>query len=199
MHGDYLGKGGAGMPEQKGLGKPILTFADAAQFDAWLEEFHGESSGIRLRIAKKGAAKHSIAYEEALECALRWGWIDSRKEKADEDGWLQHFTPRRSGSVWSRINRDKAERLIAEGRMRPPRPGGGRRSAPQRPVGQGLREPKPHGDAGGFRGRAGTAAGGPGFFRRAGQPEPVRDAVSRPSGPKAGDESGPHPRVRGHA
>ncbi len=108
------------MPESKGPGKPILTFADAAHFDAWLEEFHGDSSGIRLRIAKKGAADHSITYEEALECALRWGWIDSRKEKADEDSWLQHFTPRRSGSVWSRINRDKAERLIAEGRMQPP-------------------------------------------------------------------------------
>jgi uncharacterized protein YdeI (YjbR/CyaY-like superfamily) len=60
-----------------------------------------------------------VTYAEAVEAALCHGWIDGQKAKLDDARWLQRFTPRKRGSRWSRINRDKAEALIAAGRMRP--------------------------------------------------------------------------------
>lgn len=98
---------------------PTLSFPSAAAFEAWLEDHHAESAGIWLRIAKKGAAEPSVSYAEAIEVALCFGWIDGQKNGLDDHHWLQRFTPRTRRSRWSRINRDKAERLIADGRMRP--------------------------------------------------------------------------------
>jgi uncharacterized protein YdeI (YjbR/CyaY-like superfamily) len=70
-------------------------------------------------MAKKDAGIPSVRYPEVLEIALCFGWIDGRREALDDRFFLQRFTPRRAGSKWSRINREKAERLITEGRMRP--------------------------------------------------------------------------------
>jgi uncharacterized protein YdeI (YjbR/CyaY-like superfamily) len=70
-------------------------------------------------MAKKAAGIESVRYPEVLESALCFGWIDARREALDARYFLQRFTPRRPRSKWSRINREKAERLIAEGRMRP--------------------------------------------------------------------------------
>src|SRR5439155_8599240 len=98
---------------------PTLSFASAAAWEAWLEEHHGEPDGIWIKIAKKGSGIAGVRYPEVLESALCFGWIDGRREALDEQHFLQRFTPRRSRSRWSRINRDTAERLIAEGRMRP--------------------------------------------------------------------------------
>jgi uncharacterized protein YdeI (YjbR/CyaY-like superfamily) len=70
-------------------------------------------------MAKKGAGIESVRYPEVLDSALCFGWIDGRREALDEQYFLQRFTPRRPRSRWSRINRDKVERLIADGRMRP--------------------------------------------------------------------------------
>ena len=98
---------------------PILLFATPAELEAWLEESAGESEGIWLKIAKKGAPEPSVTYAEALELALCFGWIDSQKRGFDETHFLQRFTPRRPRGRWSRINRDKAEALIAAGSMRP--------------------------------------------------------------------------------
>jgi uncharacterized protein YdeI (YjbR/CyaY-like superfamily) len=98
---------------------PILLFAAPADFEAWLEEHHAEPDGFWLKIAKKGAAKPSVTYAEALELALCFGWIDSQKRGHDEQHFLQRFTPRRPRGRWSRINREKAEGLIAAGAMRP--------------------------------------------------------------------------------
>ena len=87
--------------------------------EAWLEE-HGESSdGIWLKFAKKGSGIPSVVYADAVEVALCHGWIDGQARRLDEQHYLQRFTPRRPRSKWSRINREKAERLIAESRMRP--------------------------------------------------------------------------------
>ncbi|MDE3128425.1 MAG: YdeI/OmpD-associated family protein [Gemmatimonadota bacterium] len=72
-----------------------------------------------MRIAKRDAAIRSITYAEAVEVALCHGWIDSQKRAHDADTFLQKFTPRGPRSVWSRVNRDKAQALIAGGRMRP--------------------------------------------------------------------------------
>src|SRR4051794_32426556 len=98
---------------------PILLFADADELEAWLEENHRSSQGVWLKIAKKGAPEPSVTYSEALELALCFGWIDSQKRGFDGTHFLQRFTPRRPRGRWSRINRDKAEELIAAGRMRP--------------------------------------------------------------------------------
>jgi uncharacterized protein YdeI (YjbR/CyaY-like superfamily) len=98
---------------------PILLFAEPADFEAWLEENHGESDGFWLKIAKKGSGETSIGYAEGLELALCFGWIDSQKRGLDESFFLQRFTPRRPRGRWSRINREKVEALIAAKAMRP--------------------------------------------------------------------------------
>jgi uncharacterized protein YdeI (YjbR/CyaY-like superfamily) len=97
----------------------VVQFADAGEFEAWLEQHHDRNPGVWLRIAKKGAAESSIGYAEAVELALCFGWIDGQKAGQDDEYWLQRFTPRSRRSRWSRINRDKAQQLIAAGRMRP--------------------------------------------------------------------------------
>ena len=98
----------------------VLWFATQADLEAWLSGNHGRSSGGWLAIAKKEASRRTVSYPEAVEAALCFGWIDGQKERGDDEYWLQRFTPRSSRSRWSRINRDKAEQLIATGRMRPP-------------------------------------------------------------------------------
>jgi uncharacterized protein YdeI (YjbR/CyaY-like superfamily) len=100
-------------------GLPAMPFASPAAWEAWLEDHHAESDGVWIQIAKKGSGIESISHPEALEIALCFGWIDSRREALDERHFLQRYTPRRPRGRWSRINRDKAERLIADGRMRP--------------------------------------------------------------------------------
>lgn len=99
---------------------PILLFADQPSWEAWLEQNHAASAGVRLHLAKKQADVVTLTYQEALESALCYGWIDSRKEAYDESTWLQRFTPRGAKSIWSKVNKDKAEALIASGRMQPP-------------------------------------------------------------------------------
>ncbi len=94
-------------------------FTSAREFEAWLEEHHDASPGIWLEFAKKGASLTTPTYAEALDVALCFGWIDAQKKGKDERTWLQRFTPRTRSSKWSRINRDKADALIAAKKMRP--------------------------------------------------------------------------------
>ncbi len=96
-----------------------VAFTSAAAWHAWLEAEHAKSAGIWLKIAKKGAPEPTISYAEALDGALCFGWIDAQTRGLDDDYWLKRFTPRRPGSRWSKINTDKAEALIAAGRMQP--------------------------------------------------------------------------------
>jgi uncharacterized protein YdeI (YjbR/CyaY-like superfamily) len=98
---------------------PIVHFAASGELEAWLEQRHETSGGLWLKIAKKGSGIESVTYAEALELALCFGWIDSQKRGFDEEFFLQRFTPRRPRGKWSRINRDKAQELIASGSMRP--------------------------------------------------------------------------------
>ena len=88
-----------------------LRFASSAEWEEWLEANHDRSEGVWIEIAKKDAGIESVRYPEVLEIALCFGWIDGRREALDERCFLQRFTPRRPRSRWSRINRDKAERL----------------------------------------------------------------------------------------
>ncbi len=98
---------------------PILLFATPPELESWLEEEHAKSEGFWLKVAKKGSGERSVTYAEALELALCFGWIDSQKRGFDAKFFLQRFTPRRPRGRWSRINRDKAEALLAAGAMRP--------------------------------------------------------------------------------
>ncbi|MCB9636888.1 MAG: YdeI/OmpD-associated family protein [Sandaracinus sp.] len=95
----------------------IRGFASAAAFGRWLEKEHARSKGLWLKIPKKGSGQKGPSYAEALDEALRFGWIDGQKAKHDDDFFLQRFTPRTARSKWSKINRDKVAVLIAAGRM----------------------------------------------------------------------------------
>ncbi len=106
------------LPEPK-RAESILEFSRVGEWSAWLTSNHARSQGVLLRIAKKGA-KNAITYAEALDVALTWGWIDSQKRALDADAWLQRFSPRKANSPWSKINRTKAEALIAAGAMEAP-------------------------------------------------------------------------------
>jgi len=96
----------------------VLPFASKAAWAEWLGEEHGRSSGVWLKIAKKDSGVETVSYAEALEVALCHGWIDGQKDKWDEKWWLQRFTPRKARSRWSKVNRAKAEGLIAAGKMK---------------------------------------------------------------------------------
>ena len=98
---------------------PIRLFSGPAELETWLEENHDSAEGVWLKIAKKGADERSVTYAEALELALCFGWIDSQKRGCDATHFLQRFTPRRPRGRWSKINREKAEGLVATGKMRP--------------------------------------------------------------------------------
>jgi uncharacterized protein YdeI (YjbR/CyaY-like superfamily) len=97
----------------------VVRFATCAEFESWLEAHDEENPAIWLMIARRGSAVPSITYDEAIEVALCFGWIDGQKAGHDDQHWLQRFTPRTARSRWSEINRKKAEALIAAGRMRP--------------------------------------------------------------------------------
>ncbi len=71
-----------------------------------------------LKIAKKGSGLESVSYDQAVEVALCYGWIDGQVRKFDEDYYLQRFTPRRPRSKWSKINRKKVEDLVERGKMK---------------------------------------------------------------------------------
>ena len=94
-------------------------FAGAEEFRAWLLEHHDSSAGIWLQLAKKGSGRTSITYDEAVEAALTFGWIDGQARPGDDTYYLQGFTRRRPQSPWSRRNRDRVEALIEAGAMEP--------------------------------------------------------------------------------
>ena len=98
---------------------PILPFSTAQAWDEWLAEHHGRSSGLWLKIAKKGSGIDSVSFAEALEVALCYGWIDGLRKRFDAQYFIQRFTPRRPRSKWSKINRAKATELIERGLMKP--------------------------------------------------------------------------------
>ncbi|MCX5744104.1 MAG: hypothetical protein NT062_16570 [Proteobacteria bacterium] len=97
----------------------VLLFADGATFDRWLAKNHAKAPLVWIRYAKKSKGEPSINWTEAVDVALCHGWIDGQAQKLDEHHYLQRFTPRRPKSRWSKINRDRVERLIADKRMRP--------------------------------------------------------------------------------
>ena len=96
-----------------------MELADRAAWERWLQANHASAAGVWLKLAKKGSPIPTVTQSEALEEAICFGWIDGQVNRYDEHFYLQRFTPRRPRSKWSLINRERAERLIAEGRMKP--------------------------------------------------------------------------------
>ncbi|AJP00696.1 hypothetical protein TU94_03490 [Streptomyces cyaneogriseus subsp. noncyanogenus] len=105
--------------ESRKTAEPVLSFTTQDAWEEWLEENHADVPGVWLKIPKAGSGLVGVDYAQALESALCHGWIDGQKKKLDEKNWLQRFTPRRRGSSWSQVNRQKATELIERGRMRP--------------------------------------------------------------------------------
>ncbi len=97
----------------------VKSFKGQEDWADWLDKNHAKSTGVWLRIAKKTANTRSVSYDEALQVALSYGWIDGQKKSYDESAWLQKFTPRGPKSIWSKVNREKAEALIRNGQMKP--------------------------------------------------------------------------------
>jgi uncharacterized protein YdeI (YjbR/CyaY-like superfamily) len=98
----------------------VLTFADLAAWEAWLAAHHDQVKGVWVKVAKKGSAHQSITAAQAGEVALCYGWIDSVRRSASDGFFLQKYSRRRPDSSWSRVNVDRAQELIAAGRMRAP-------------------------------------------------------------------------------
>ena len=99
--------------------QPVLFFASQDEFRAWMEDQHGTSDGIWTKFAKKASGITSLSYDEALDVALCFGWIDGQTKRLDETYYLQRWTPRRKRSPWSQRNVDKVAALIEAGLMQP--------------------------------------------------------------------------------
>jgi uncharacterized protein YdeI (YjbR/CyaY-like superfamily) len=98
---------------------PIRSFTDVATLEAYMSRQPAQSTGFWLKLSKTGAPEATISKEEAIEAALCCGWIDGQLAKLDEYHFLVRMTPRRPGSRWSAKNRDTANRLSREGRLKP--------------------------------------------------------------------------------
>lgn len=97
----------------------ILSFKTTSEFEKWLKKNHSLHKGIWLRFFRKDSGVKTITYEEAINAALCYGWIDGQANKYDEQSWLQKFTPRRPKSVWAQRNKDRVKKLIKDGKMKP--------------------------------------------------------------------------------
>ena len=97
-----------------------LIVADAAALRAWLSVNHATSPGVWLALSKKGGTVTTLTWQQAVDEALCFGWIDGQTRKRDQEtSWIR-FTPRRPRSSWSQRNIAHVARLEAQGRMLPP-------------------------------------------------------------------------------
>src|SRR5438132_647025 len=98
---------------------PIKFFKTPEELESWLGNNHEKEQGVWLQFYKKASGIVGLNYDQALDVALCYGWIDSQAKSLDEKSYLQKFTPRRTKSIWSKVNTQHIERLINEGRMKP--------------------------------------------------------------------------------
>jgi uncharacterized protein YdeI (YjbR/CyaY-like superfamily) len=99
--------------------KKIKSFRTEAAFAKWLRANHTRETELWLKVHKKGSGLPTVTCAQALDVALCWGWIDGIRKALDERSFLQRYTPRRTRSVWSQINRNHVARLTVAGRMTP--------------------------------------------------------------------------------
>jgi uncharacterized protein YdeI (YjbR/CyaY-like superfamily) len=100
-------------------GQPVVECQTVEQWRDWLERNHHSVPSVWLKFAKKGSGAATVTYEEARDTAIAFGWIDGLINKLDDRYYLTRFTPRKTKSVWSKVNCAVAEQLIAEGAMHP--------------------------------------------------------------------------------
>jgi uncharacterized protein YdeI (YjbR/CyaY-like superfamily) len=96
-----------------------VYFESREAWEAWLDEHHATAPQAWVKIAKKASGIPSVSYDEAVEVALCYGWIDGQMRSLDSDFYVQRFTPRSRRSRWSKLNREKVARLIETGAMKP--------------------------------------------------------------------------------
>ena len=97
--------------------QPRVQVESRAGWRAWLEANHASESGVWLVTWKRRAAKPTVSYEEAVEEALCFGWIDGVLNPLDDDRSMQYFAPRKAKSTWARSNKERVARLEAAGLM----------------------------------------------------------------------------------
>jgi uncharacterized protein YdeI (YjbR/CyaY-like superfamily) len=97
-----------------------VTPSSRADWRGWLAGHHASSPGIWLVYWKKGSGQPTLSYDDAVEEALCFGWIDSRVNALDAGRYQQIFTPRKPTSAWSRLNKERVARLLAAGLIAPP-------------------------------------------------------------------------------
>ena len=96
----------------------IVACTSSKKWKRWLAKNHSRMQGVWLRFYKKASRVPSVTYDEALDEALCYGWIDGQLKPYDEKSWLRKFTPRRAKSPWSKRNIEHVHRLIKAGRMK---------------------------------------------------------------------------------
>jgi len=94
-----------------------LHVTDREEWRSWLEEHHEKEDGIWLVYYKKNTGKPRIPYDDAVEEAICFGWIDGTVKKIDEEKYTQRYTPRKKKSVWSDLNKSRARKMIESGKM----------------------------------------------------------------------------------
>jgi uncharacterized protein YdeI (YjbR/CyaY-like superfamily) len=97
----------------------LLYFASRAEWRRWLAENHGEAKEVWVGHWKIFTGKPTVSYDEAVEEALCFGWVDGKKKSVDAERYAYRYTPRSPQSSWSALNIDRAKRLMAEGKMTP--------------------------------------------------------------------------------
>jgi uncharacterized protein YdeI (YjbR/CyaY-like superfamily) len=97
--------------------KSVLDFRSRDEWRSWLEKNFDKESSAWLRIYKKKSGRKGVTLEESVEEAMCFGWIDGKLRRLDGESFMLRFSPRKARSVWSKINRERAERLMGSGRM----------------------------------------------------------------------------------
>jgi uncharacterized protein YdeI (YjbR/CyaY-like superfamily) len=98
----------------------FTTFTSREEFRNWLKAHHGSAKELLVRCYKTHVREKGLTYQEALEEALCFGWIDGVRRAVDEESFSNRFTPRKPKSKWSQVNIRKVEELEAAGRMEEP-------------------------------------------------------------------------------
>jgi uncharacterized protein YdeI (YjbR/CyaY-like superfamily) len=94
-------------------------FKTPAEFRAWLEENHATATELLVGFYKRGGGETGITYQEALDQALSFGWIDGVRRKVDDQRWTIRFSPRKRRSIWSGVNTKRVQELTDQGLMHP--------------------------------------------------------------------------------
>jgi uncharacterized protein YdeI (YjbR/CyaY-like superfamily) len=101
-------------------GVEVRGFRGAGEWEVWLAENYERQAGVWLKMGKAGAGIESVTSDEVVDIGLCYGWVSGQRRSLDESYYLQKYVPRRARSLWSQVNVDKVEMLLAAGRMREP-------------------------------------------------------------------------------